>query len=470
MRRPETWLFVLVLAACAYFYQAGGWNQNSRFDLTRAIVEDGTSRIDRLARNTGDLAIKVRMVPPRRAVATYSDKAPGQSWLAVPPYALVHAVAPGARDGAAWWITVVTVGVPSAIAAVWLAWLLAAWGLSRGAACGAAAAWALATLAWPYGTLFYGHQLVASLLLVGFALLAIARARGAAPSWRRFVVAGAILGYAVAVEYPAALACVVIGVYALVGFGRRALWLAAGAAPVALAVLAYHLAAFDGGFPYDFSNQGNRSQGFFMGIGVPDPDALWGILGSAYRGLFYATPWLLLAIPGAVILARRGRRAEVAVCATIAALFVWLNASLVDWQGGWAMGPRYLVPCLPFLALLAAGVLLRRWHVGLVALALALVVYSGVNMLVGTAVKPEVPIQVEAPYGDYLYPRFARGDLAVSTQGIEMKGAPAKAPRAAWNLGHQLGLDGHASLLPLAVILLVCGALIRHHARRAVLT
>src|SRR5262245_56197948 len=42
--RPEVALFMLVLGAYGYFYQAGGWNQNSRFDLTRALVEQRTSR------------------------------------------------------------------------------------------------------------------------------------------------------------------------------------------------------------------------------------------------------------------------------------------------------------------------------------------------------------------------------------------------------------------------------------------
>ena len=65
---------------------------------------------------------------------------------------------------------------------------------------------------------------------------------------------------------------------------------------------------------------------------------------SPYRGLFYSAPWLALAVPGAVAWWRRGRRAEVAVAGSIILLFVWLNASLVDWQGGWAMGARYLVP------------------------------------------------------------------------------------------------------------------------------
>lgn len=44
-------LFILVGAVLAlsygYFFSGGGWNQASRFDLVRALVEQGTIRIDR---------------------------------------------------------------------------------------------------------------------------------------------------------------------------------------------------------------------------------------------------------------------------------------------------------------------------------------------------------------------------------------------------------------------------------------
>src|SRR6185503_7158556 len=216
--------------------------------------------------------------------------------------------------------------------------------------------------------------------------------------------AGALLAGAVVVEYPAALAGVVIGIYA-VFIARRwqtVAWLAAGAALPALALALYHGLEFGSplALPYDFSTQHNRSQGFFMGLGVPQPGALGNILFSPYRGLFFSAPWLALAVPGAVRL-WRARRAEAVVCLAIALLFVWLNASLVDWQGGWAMGPRYLVPAIPFLVVLVGGLLVRgdvarpardglrraAWLGGGV-----LVTYSFAAMLLGTAVKPEVPV------------------------------------------------------------------------------
>src|SRR5277367_602135 len=60
----------------AYFYEGAGWNQNSRFDMVRAIVEKGTLRIDEFQQNTEDKAFANGHY--------YSDKAPGLSLMAVP--------------------------------------------------------------------------------------------------------------------------------------------------------------------------------------------------------------------------------------------------------------------------------------------------------------------------------------------------------------------------------------------------
>ena len=60
----------------AYFYGGGGWNQNSRFDLLRAILEQHTLRIDSYHDNTEDKA--------HFAGHYYSDKAPGLVFLALP--------------------------------------------------------------------------------------------------------------------------------------------------------------------------------------------------------------------------------------------------------------------------------------------------------------------------------------------------------------------------------------------------
>jgi hypothetical protein len=469
LRRPEAALFVLVLGIYAYFYQAGGWNQNSRFDLTRALVDRGTVVIDAYQQNTGDKS--------RRGEHYYSDKAPGVSLMAVPAYAAVRALAGGddafppgepRLEVAAWLSTVFAVALPSALGVALLALAGGALGLGVGARVGLALAYGLGTLAFPYATLLYGHQVVAALLVAAFAVLA--RARAATPSRPASVAAlagsGALLGWAVAVEYPAALIAAVLLVYAL-GFVRpifRTAWMAAGAAIPAAGLALYHTVAFGGPLvlPYSFSTQKHRHMGFFMGLGAPAPKALWNLTFTGHRGLFHCAPWLLLAVPGAAVLLRRARtRPEGAVCVASFLLFLWLNASLVDWDGGWAMGPRYLIPALPFLAVAAGGLALlqsRRARTVLVSAGATLAAYSAFLMLAGAAVKPEVDSHIKRPFEAYLLPEFFHGRLALSTQSIDSAVIPAGGPRYAWNLGERLfGLSGAASLVPLLAWTLLVG-------------
>jgi hypothetical protein len=470
--RPSTALVALLLGIYAYFYQAGGWNQNSRFDLVRAAVERRSLRIDGYEGNTGDAST--------RGGHWYCDKAPGSSVLCIPTYAAMYVVAGAPRQvspswlaWAAWLSIVVAVGVPSAIAAAFLARLAHQLGLGPNASMVVALGWGLASMALPYATLLYGNQIAADLTIIAFALLVEARHGAAAATAGRMLAVGALLGFAVASEYPAALIAAPIGVYALfVAGGRPAAWALLGAAIPLAGLLSYHAAAFGGpfAFPYEYSVWKEPRTGWFMGIGRPVGWALRNTLFSEYRGLLFTTPWLALALPGGLLLARR-HAAEVAVSAWAVIAFLWLNSSIAPWHGGWAAGPRYVVPMLPFAAALAGGVVLEvaravaspRSHErrgGLVAAALVggLLALSAANMFAATAVKPEIPMTWSRPYAEFVWPSFRAGELSVSTQTIDMVDNPPGGARQAWNLGMKWGLDGHASLVPLYVWAAACTA------------
>ena len=454
-RRPEIPLFALVFGAYAYFYQAGGWNQNSRFDLTRAIVEQGTVAIDAFRENTGDKA--------QRGDHWFTDKAPGLSWLAVPPYAVVHRVRPQAVVVGSYLGTVLAVSLPSALAAVLLLGIGRRIGLSAAWSAAITCAYALGTLAFPYSTIFYGHQLSAALGISAFALVGKER-------WP--FVAGLLLGLAVCVDYTSVILAVVVTAYALARLGTRGgLPLIAGGLPLAIALGLYHTAAFGHplALPYDFVLQEHRRQGWFMGIGAPDAGVLRAILFGSYRGLFYGSPWLIAGVPGLGFLFRRGFREEALAAGMIVLTYVVLNAGLVDWHGGWAMGPRYLIPAIPFLAVGAMG-LVQAWPVrsrqrrALAWVGGAAAIVSAALMLMGTAVRPEVPLTIARPFGQFLIPSFVRGRVARSNHPIDGDGVSGH--RAAWNLGHRVGLEGLPTLLPLAAWVGLCGPLLARAARK----
>ena len=77
VRRRAVILGGALLLSYAYFYQGGGWGQNTRLDLVRALVEQHTVFIDDYADNTGDLACANGH--------ELLDKAPGTSFVAAPP-------------------------------------------------------------------------------------------------------------------------------------------------------------------------------------------------------------------------------------------------------------------------------------------------------------------------------------------------------------------------------------------------
>jgi len=83
-------------------------------------------------------------------------------------------------------------------------------------------------------------------------------------------------------------------------------------------------------------------------------------------------------------------------------------------------------------------------------------------VLAGMAVSTMVllPESVMAPVREIVWPAFARGDLALNHDLFVLRPDPNAAPtgvldRGAWNVGMLLGLPGHLSLVPLALLWLL---------------
>jgi 4-amino-4-deoxy-L-arabinose transferase-like glycosyltransferase len=479
LRRSAFVLGLAVFVSCAYFYQAGGWNQNTRFALVRALLEEHTVRIDTYRDHTGDRAVWKGHV--------YADKAPGVSFLALAPSAAARAAArlagvdPASMRGVIWTSYVASVSTAAlftAIAALCVYWLTLRWGASRGAALFAATAYALSGPAWAYGTVFIGHNVTAGCLMLAFtSAVALADADPRHRSSLAWAV-GLLCGLAVLTEFPAAVPVAIIVVFALrtiylvdrdalVPLAARVV---AGGAVMAVVLMAYHNAAFDSPFRLGYGSEDNvegaaMQQGLF-GISHPTPHIVYEVLLGAYRGLLPISPLVILT-PGGLILTAQAstRRLAIVTAAGIAGFYVLLNVSYTYWEGGWFYGPRHLVPGLPFLAL-GLAILWDQWRGWFRAMLVGLwLLGTGISLVaVSTTVQP--PSDITEPVSQLMWPAFREGDLALNPQSYVDYGADPDhlrhnpAPHASWNLGEVAGLHGLPSLLPLIAVWVVAALLL----------
>ncbi len=463
--RSSAWLVALLLAATyAYFLPGPSWNEVSRLNLVRALVERWRVDIDPYAGSTGDKAF--------RAGHYYSDKAPGASFAAVPAYAAYYAWLRAAGKAPPGWtrkpgnsdssfvhpLVDVDATLRSAVyvcnlstnviagAALGVAFLavLLAVGVEPRLALAATGALSVGSLILPYATLFFGHVLAAAALFAAFALLSPFGAQPAASSWKRIIGSGTLAGFAVLTEFPAVLAVVALAAYLFArvsrGWRARALLLfAAGTAPGLALLATYNAVAFGSpfrtGYAFEAFPPFAWAMSFgFAGVDIPSISVLIAMLFGRSRGLFYVAPVLALGLLGLVrAFLRRELRLEAALCLVVVCAFFLFSAGYFMWWGGDAFGPRHVIPALPFLCFgLPFALPANRWgwsvFCGLAAL-------SAINQVVGTTVSPLAPYEGDILLG-YAYPHFLRGEVAM-------------------NLGLLTGLQGAWSLLPLIALWIV---------------
>ncbi len=469
--KKERWtrivLFFILLVTYTYtFPRWADWSQNSRANLTLAIVDDHSLMVDKYMGNTGDYA--------HYNGHYYTDKAPGPSFAAVPIYAAARPILRSApvqsiidrlsRSAAfadtlnqqgtglltdkiyymavLMIITFFVITIPAAVLGVLLYSFLRRLTVQREWAIGITLVYGLGTTAFTYSSVFYSHQLAAFLLFGAFYLGFRLRRREISPAW--VILAGFMLGFSLISEYPTFLIAAAIFfyiVYTLITASKKA-WIAGflggGLVPGAL-MMAYDMAIFGTPLPIGYEYSENYTSVHSVGLislTYPHPEYLWGITFGSFRGLFYVAPVLLIATAGLVIWWLWGHyRAEALVSTWATVSFFLFNGSSVMWQGGFSVGPRYLVPMLPFLALGFGPFAIRygrrlwaRILTGLLALLSLLLVW--IETLGGQS----FPDWTRVPLTNYSIPNVLAGDIAR-------------------NWGMLLGLHQAASLLPLALFL-----------------
>ncbi len=450
-------LFAAVFVLHGYFYNGVSWNQNARYDLVYSIVEPGIDQgfpfsinhfvVGSSAQpNTGDWSLHDGRY--------YSNKAPGASFMAAGLYLfLFHGESLLGLDPAApilaqinaylmnLWVSVFW----SALATVVLfQFLRRRWGATRKAdvdALWVAVAFAFGTLIFPFDTQFWGHTTAAAWILFGTVAAMSGKDR-----WR-VLLAGFCLGWAVCIEYAAALYVPLVGAYCL---WRTKSWkdgvVFAAAASIGIGLLmAYQEICFDSFLTPapSLSNPVFLAKEDIGGLfGRFNGETILRNLFSWNRGLLIFCPILCLTFVGLRARWRSPERLFLLLCWSCILGTILLISSFNGAEGGASSGPRYLIASLPFWCLLLPQVsTLSRPFRRVFAILLAL---SILNMTVIAFVSPMLSPQMRNVWWDGIYGYFLSGRFPLRTMLAHYRGqvTPELSRFSTFTLGTLLGRVG----------------------------
>lgn len=483
-RRLQLLVFLLSFITYAWFCQGGGWNQNARFAEVRSIVEWGELSIDdylvywpkrgregsmeRACMKNGDFmrddvvhrlcwgngewdAIPVNGRPLTEKVTPvligsqtcsgdigvapdghfHPNKPPGTSFLGIPAYFfLYHIEELKGVDQDHWWTltlnawltSVFSVGLVSALGVVFFFRLCGDLFPGRtSASLFATLVFGFGTTFLPFATIFFDHNLTASLLIMAF--------YAARRKW--FVSAGVCAGIGAVTNYLAAIPGGMIALYLLLRMDRKdwraVLHFSLGVLPCLLVLLAYNKAAFGSFLSLNTNFQNpvfkDVTPAFLGMFGFPSWFSAVVVTVTPWRGLFWLCPVLILSVAALwVWMRQKTMRAERWLIVGIALFFFVVNITFNGFHGGFAAGPRYLIPAIPFLCLPLVEAV-TRWR----RIALALATVSVVQQGLLTVTDAQNPIGVGSHawvnrpdewkdklwnyslVGDYAWPLFRHG-------------------------------------------------------------
>ena len=449
-------VFFLLLICFAYFTQNKGPNENARFALIFSVVKERQLYVDNfyeLEAKTGDVAYFNGHY--------YSDKAIGPAisgaifyfpiyWLEQ----IFNLQIP--NTGIKWILTILIIGIPSAIAGG-LMYILCFWMTGdRFRAYLITLSITLGTMYLPFSITLFSHQLTASLLFSAFFIAFLLKERF--ELWKKYYLFlfGFLLGWALICEYTSAIIVLPLIVYYLFIIWRNpklrnlssiTLPMLGGLIPVMLQLI-YNKLCFGDYFSVGYSFLSTREhwnlamkQGF-MGINWPNLRVLYYMTLHPLMGVFWMSPVLLLSIIGAWAIFRKHHYQEEFILAVwmICSLFV-IMSGYVAWWGGSSVGPRYIIPALPFFCILLTTIPKKfNWSI------ISLGFISIFQMFIVAASNMKVPDGMVAKIdslGFFEYSNIYDYCLKQLTEGNFSN-----------NLGNFLmGLNSWSSLIPLFVVI-----------------
>jgi len=358
VRREALW-FAAVLFIYAWFYQGYGYNQDAHFDTARALVEHHAFEITPYWQDedgpgfTGD-------VSHGAGGRVYSSKPPGLALVVYPFYAIVHAIERAAGSDVnntrvatinQQLCTIWGSALPAALLVVALFRYFRSRHLTDADSLLLASGFAFGSLMLPYSGMLMAETLVAACLFAGWRLI------DGDPTDIRAALAGALLGLACLAQVSAAP---LVPIYLVAAWTRRRraiIPMLAGPLIALIVQLLYQHAAFGALLASSYSRvdpQYVHQSQLFGHFDWPDIRRLWWLSFHPVRGLLYCCP--IFVLPLLALLApcdRQNSRWHWVVPAAVIANFLLFSLTYSAWTGGWGVGPRYMIPAMPFLMVFA---------------------------------------------------------------------------------------------------------------------
>jgi hypothetical protein len=369
---------LLFLFAFGYSHQAyfDSPTPVSRLDLLHALIK-GKLNIDEYQSNTPDKALFEGHY--------YSDKAPGAVVAALPAFLIATLIleasgtsidSPHGWFTSSWISCVGSNGIISAFGATFMfAWLSRR--VSPRAAFITSLALFLGAAPLPYSTMMFSHALVVGLGAISLWAIEKGTESNCSDSasqrtnpglrserhrdhkelvWahRWDILAGIACGWILASEYTAAIIVAGIFLWLFLIDRRRIIGFSIGIIPPVLLIPLYSWSTIGNPLelPYSYQATFPAMQEGLYAIKLPNVDTACNLLFSPSRGLFFWTPFIIMAIVGywkSAIIKDKALFWITYVSPVI--LVVVISGRTWDWQAGPTLGPRYLAPMLPLLAL-----------------------------------------------------------------------------------------------------------------------
>lgn len=307
---------------------------------------------------------------------------PGQALLCAPWYAFgqyvlarLPGVPPDDTDLVVAFSSCLSSATFSALTVMFFFLLMAGVGIPLRASVLAAAMVGLGTPIFAYSGWLFSEPL-SSAIFTGVALLLFGRGRDPIPL-NRAAIAGLVLGLATIVRPTNVLAIGVVAAAVLVRDGkpglRSAFVLCATSAIGVLTLFAHNTVLFGGPFEFGYPTTAEGAKRL-NSFDTPLWKGLYGFLLSPGKSVFVFAPPVILALAGLGRLWRRERGlATMAIAFPI--VYLLFYARYTQWEGGYCVGPRYLVPsivllCLALGPILAEGTASKTRAIALVLLAM----------------------------------------------------------------------------------------------------